>query len=123
MKRLAFVLFAACAAPMQTVHIVNHTDRPIEELYVYQQGKARGSSHGALAPNADTRVQVKQGFVEFFAVSAKMQIDEHTRDRPSASQDVEVRGTPVEIIFYDAGHTPAGLDRPGVFGVAFVTAR
>jgi hypothetical protein len=117
------ILLAACAAPMQSIQIVNHTARPIEELYVYPQGaKDRGASRGALQPNGETKLQVKQGFVEVYAVSAKYQLDEHTRDRPSASQDVEVRTTPVQIIFYDAGHMPPGLDRPGVFGVAFTTA-
>lgn len=121
--RLAFLLLAACGAPMQSIQIKNLTARPIEELYVYPQGaKERGASRGALQPNGETKLQVKQGFVEVYAISAKYQLDEHTRDRPSASQDVEVTATPVQIIFYDAGHMPLGLDRPGVFGVAFTTA-
>jgi hypothetical protein len=119
---LGFVLvLAACGgAAMQTVKIVNTTNRTIDELYVYPVGAAnQGSSRGTLAPNASTEVQVRSGFVEVKAVSAKLQVDEHTRDRPTASQDLEIKG-PVQVIFYDADHTPPGLDRPGVFGIAFV---
>jgi hypothetical protein len=121
MRTWTFVLLAACGAPqVQTVKIINTTPRAIDELYVYPNGSAdHGKSRGALAPNGSTQVQVKAGFVEVLAVSAKLQVDEHTRDRPSASQAVEVHG-PVEIIFYDEEHRPPGLDRPGVFGAAFV---
>jgi len=111
---------AACGAPLQTVQIVNRTNRAIEEVYVYPSGAAdHGRSRGQLQPNGATQVQVKPGFVEVLAVSAKLQVDEHTRDRPSASQGVEVHG-PVQVVFYDEASKPAGLDRPGVFGVAFV---
>jgi hypothetical protein len=121
MRTWMLVLLAACgASQLQTVKIVNTTPRTIDELYVYPNGSAdHGKSRGAIAPNGSTLVQVKAGFVEVLAVSAKLQVDEHTRDRPSASQAVEVHG-PVEIFFYDEEHKPPGLDRPGVFGAAFV---
>jgi hypothetical protein len=120
-RYLAFLILAACGgAAMQTVQIVNHTSRPIDELYIYPSGAAdHGKSRGKLAPEGSTQLQVKAGFIEVLAVSAKMQLDEHTRDRPSASQAVEVKG-PVQIVFYDEGGKPANIDQPGVFGVEFV---
>jgi len=119
MRNLSLILLAACAAPMQTLHVTNRTNRTIEQLYVYPTGSAeRGASRATLAPNASTDVQVRQGNVEVYAVSAKLQVDEHTRDRPSASQDLEIKA-PAEVIFYDVDQKPAGLERPNVFGVAF----
>lgn len=120
-RPLFFVLvLAGCGgAAMQTIQIKNTTTRTIDELYVFPAGASNpGSSRGTLAPNASTQVQVKAGFVEVKAVSAKLQVDEHTRDKPTASQDIEIHG-PVQVIFYDADHAPPGLDRPGVFGIAF----
>jgi hypothetical protein len=121
MRTLVLVLAAACgASQLQTIKIVNTTPRTIAELYVYPNGSAdHGKSRGSLAPSGSTQVQVKPGFVEVLAVSAKLQVDEHTRDQPSASQAVEVHG-PVEVIFYDEDHKPPGLDRPGVFGASFL---
>lgn len=120
-KALAFLVLAACGgAPLQTVQIVNRSSRPIQELYVYPVGSANhGTSRGSVAPNGQTEVKVKAGQVEVMALSSKLQVDEHTRDQPSASGDVELRG-PTQIIFYDEGSAPPGLDRPGVFGFAFV---
>lgn len=120
-KALAFFVLAACGgAPLQTVQIVNRSSRPIQELYVYPVGSANhGTSRGSVAPNGQTEVKVKAGSVEVMALSSKLQVDEHTRDQPSASGDVELRG-PTQIIFYDEGSAPPGLDRPGVFGFAFV---
>lgn len=111
---------AACGgAAMQTVQLVNRTPRTIEEIYVYPQGAVdHGKSRGALAPNASTSVQVKQGNIEVLAVSAKFQLDEHTRDRPSANVDVELKA-PAQVVFFDDGHQPAEIGRPGVFGVTF----
>lgn len=119
---LLFVLAcAACGAPaLQTVRIENHTTRPIEELYVYRAGAASpGKSRGTLAPGASTQVAVQPGNVEVLAKSAKIQVDETTRDRPEASQELEIHG-PTEVMLYDAGSPPPGLDRPGVFGIEFV---
>jgi hypothetical protein len=116
---LVIALLAGCGAPLQNVQITNRTNRTIEQLYVYPQGAAdHGASRATLAPNGSVQVQVKPGFVEVYAVSAKLQVDEHTRDRPSASQDIEIRG-PAEVVFYDLDQKPTGLERPGVFGVAF----
>jgi site-specific DNA recombinase len=50
--------------------------------------------------------------------SAKYQLDEHTRDRPEASQQLEIHG-PAKVIFYDADSRPAEVARPDVFGVEF----
>jgi hypothetical protein len=109
----------ACAPHLQAVQIVNHTDRQIDALYVYRAGAAdHGKSRGTLAPGAATKVEVAPGAIEVLAVSAKLQIDEHTRDKPSASQSIELSG-PVEVDLYDEGKEPAGLHRPGVFGIAF----
>jgi len=119
MRHLPIILLAACAAPMQTLHVTNRSNRTIEQLYVFPTGSTdRGASRGTLAPNASTDVRVRQGNVEVYAVSAKLQVDEHTRDRPSASQDLEIKG-PAEVVFYDLGQAPPGLERPGVFGIAF----
>jgi hypothetical protein len=112
------LLLVGCATHTQTIQIVNRTSRAIEQVYVYPVGGAKGASRGALAPNGSVSVQVKPGNVEVYALSAKLQVDEHTRDQPSASQDLEIKG-PVEVILYDAGDKPAEVDRPGVFGIAF----
>ncbi len=116
---LALVL-AACGAPMQTLQITNRTSRPIDQVYVYPAGASNhGASRGALAPNASLQVQVKPGNVEVMALSAKLKVDEHTRDQPSASQDLEIKA-PAQVIFYDAGQPPPPeVQRPGVFGIAF----
>jgi len=111
----------ACGGPaLQTVRLVNRTSRPIDQIYLYPPGAtAHGTSRGSLAPNASTQLRIKPGGVEVMGVSAKLKVDEKTRDQPSASLAVEVRG-PTEVIFYDEGARPPGLDRPGVFGIGFV---
>ncbi|HEY1558419.1 MAG TPA: hypothetical protein VGF94_26525 [Kofleriaceae bacterium] len=117
--RYLVIFAAACSAQLQTIQIENHTPRPIEQLYVHAAGSPRGASRGQLAPNATTQVQMKPGNVEVYAVSQKLQVDEHTRDVPEASQQFELRA-PAKVIFYDAGaDKPAGVDRPNVYGVAF----
>ena len=120
---LVLALTACGAAKMQTLSIVNKTDRPIEALYVYPTGAVdHGASRGKLAPNASTQIQVKSGHVDVLALSAKLQLDEHTRDQPTASQSLEVTG-PLEVIFYDTTAKPAGLERPGVIGVSFIITK
>lgn len=123
--RLALLLpwLLACAgAPLQTVSLVNHTERTIKELYVFPAGaKDKGPSRGALAPAAATKVQVKPGNVEVYAVSETVKLDDHHRDTPTASQSLELRG-PLEVIFYDNNDKPAGVDRPNVIGVSFIVA-
>jgi len=120
-KALAFVVLAACGgAQLQTLQIVNKSARPIQELYVYPVGSTNhGTSRGSVAPNSQTEVKVPAGNVEVLAVSSKLQVDEHTRDQPSASGDLELHG-PAQVIFFDEGNKPAGIDRPGVFGFEFV---
>lgn len=117
---LSFVVLAAvaCATPTQSLRIVNRTGRPIEAVYVFTPGSDRGAPRTSLAPEGTYEVKVKPGAVEVLGVSAKMQIDDHTRDQPSASKVIEVRG-PSEVVFYDVDAPPAGIGRPGVFGVAF----
>ena len=120
-KAALILVLAACGgAPLQTVQIKNASPRPITELYVYPAGATNhGTSRGTLAPNGSTEVKVKQGNIEVLAVSSKMQVDEHTRDQPSASGTLELKG-PAQVIFYDEGATPPGLNNPGVFGFEFV---
>jgi hypothetical protein len=119
MRWMFMLVIAACGAPMQTVQLVNRSPRAIEEIYIYPRGAVdHGKSRGALAPNATTSVQVKQGNIEVLAVSQKFKLDEHTRDKPSANVDVELKA-PAQIVFYDDGQTPAEVGRPGVFGVTF----
>ena len=123
-KALALILLAACGgAQLQTVTVVNRSSRPIQELYVYPVGAANhGTSRGSVAPNGQTEIKVKPGNIEVMALSAKLQVDEHTRDQPSASGDLEVSTQrPAQVIFYDDGSTPPPeASRPGVFGFAFV---
>lgn len=112
------ILLASCAAPLQTLELENRTPRPIDAVYVYAPGGARGQPRAKLAPNEHTSVRVPQGRVEVYAVSAKYQLDEHTRDVPEASQELEIHG-PAKVIFYDQEDKPAEVSRPDVFGVEF----
>ena len=105
---------------MQTIKIVNKTDRQIEAVYVYPSGAPdHGASRGALAPQQSTQITIKGGHVEVSAVSAKIKFDDHHRDQPTASQSLELTH-PVEVDFYDSTAKPEGLDRPNVIGVSFV---
>jgi hypothetical protein len=122
--RFALVMtlaLAACGggAAMQTITFVNKTPRPIAELYIYPAGAAaHGASRGGLAPNGTTKIDVKAGNVEVLAVGAKVDIDEHTRDVPTASSAIELR-VPTQVIFFDAAQRPAEVDKPNTIGVAF----
>lgn len=113
------LVLGACGANLQTIHIVNASPRPIEQLYVYPTGAARGASRGVLAPSESTDVKVEAGHVSVTAVSAKLKVDEHTRDQPSATQELELK-SPTEVVFHDDGQTVPGLDRPGTIDVVFV---
>ncbi|HUS31935.1 MAG TPA: hypothetical protein VMZ53_25715 [Kofleriaceae bacterium] len=116
---ISLTLLAACGGGASyQISIRNASSRPIEELYVYPTGAARGTSRGQLAPNASTAVKMKGGHVSVTAISAKIQVDEHTRDKPTADQQVELNA-PVELVFYDDGAAPPGIERKGVIGVAF----
>ena len=112
------ILTACGGAAMQTISIRNASARPIEELYVYPTGTARGTSRGQLAPNASTVVKIKGGSVSVSAISEKIVIDEHHRDKPTADQTIELT-RPVELVFYDDGAAPPGIDKKDVIGVAF----
>jgi hypothetical protein len=116
--RFLLIMLAACAPQLQTLELVNHTPRAIEAVYIYSPGADRGASRAQLAPNAHASVQVPAGHVEVEAVSAKYQLDEHTRDRPTASSQLELRG-PSRVIFYDKDDRPTEVDRPDAFGVEF----
>ncbi len=120
-RLLLLAAVAGCGgASYQTIKIVNQTDRDIPEIYVYKMGaKDHGKSVGSLQPGAASQVKVQAGNVEVLAYSAKMQIDDHTRDRPEASQDVEL-DRPIELIFFDSGSPPAAAaGNPNVIGVEF----
>ena len=120
MRFAAVILLAACgSAPMHTISFVNHSPRAIEKLYVYPLGAAdHGASRARLEPEGRTQIAVRQGNIEILAVSAKVALDERTRDQPSATQAFELT-RPIEIVFYDVNAKPAGLERPGVIGVGF----
>ncbi len=120
-RLLLVAVVAGCGgASYQTIKIVNQTDRDIPEIYVYKMGaKDHGKSVGSLQPGAASQVKVPAGNVEVLAYSAKLQVDEHTRDRPEASQDLELN-RPIELIFFDTGSPPAGVaGNPNVIGVEF----
>jgi hypothetical protein len=116
--RFLLILLAACAPQLQTLELINRTPRAIEAVYIHAPGADRGASRAQLAPNAHASIQVPTGHVEVEAVSAKYQLDEHTRDRPTASEQLEVRG-PSQVIFFDRDDRPADADRPDAFGVEF----
>jgi hypothetical protein len=61
------------------------------------------------------------GNVEVYAVSETVKIDDHTRDTPTASQGLELRG-PLQVIFFDGDNRPAAVAKPGVIGVSFMVA-
>ena len=116
----SLVTLGACAhaAPLQRVELVNRTTRTIDEIYVFPVGAANhGAPRGVLQPSATKELQIPAGNIEVDAVSGKIQVD-HTRDRPSASTNIELR-EPAKVIFYDDDQKPAGLDAPGTYGVKF----
>lgn len=123
--RLAFAFTVALAVPacaphLQTLELENDTPRVIEALYVYPSGAANhGPSRGSLAPNASTTLHVKPGNVAVLAESAMVKLDETTRDKPTASSEVELT-RPLHVVFYDRGHAPAELSRQDVIGVEFI---
>jgi hypothetical protein len=118
------VLASACAggggaAAHYSLQLHNATDRKIEEVYIYAPNASdHGASRGALAPDATISVEVGRGGIEVMAISELIHIDDHTRDRPSASQIVEIT-EPSAVVFYDQGKPPPMVDRPNVFGVVF----
>jgi hypothetical protein len=118
---LCLTVLVACGGGSGALHslsITNATARKIDELYVYTPNGDKGASRGALAPGETTKVKVKEGGVEVLAISELMYVDQKVRDRPSASQVIEVTQQS-SVVFYDEGKAPPGLDRPGFFGITF----
>jgi hypothetical protein len=116
---LGLALAGACGPTMQTVHIVNGTDRTITEFYVYPAGAAeRGASKGKLAPGARTSLKVAEGNVDVLAVSERVQLDETSTEMRTASQTIELTG-PLELVFHDSNKRPPGLGAPNTRGIAF----
>ncbi|MCX5748197.1 MAG: hypothetical protein NT062_37540 [Proteobacteria bacterium] len=117
---VAVALLAGCGPQLQSIRLVNRTDRAIEELYIYPTGAANhGASRGTIAPNATTQLSIPRGRIEVLAVSAKVAIDPHVTERRTASSAIEL-GRPIEVVFYDEANRPAGLERADVIGVSFV---
>jgi hypothetical protein len=117
---LAFALaLAACSPTYHTIKLVNRTDRPIEEIYIYPTGATNhGKSRASLAPDTSTEVKVPSGNVDVLAVSAKVRVNDTESETRTASQTVELKG-PRELVFHDSNKPPPGLDRPGTLGVMF----
>ena len=84
---ITLVVLAACGgAPLQTIKVVNLTDRQIEAIYVFPTGaKDRGPSRGGLAPQQSTQVRMKAGAVDVEAISSKIKDTSrrHTGDTPT----------------------------------------
>lgn len=121
MLRIAVMTLAlaACGPSLQTVKLVNRTDRAIESIFIYPMGSANhGTSRASLAPNATTDVKIKPGNVDVLAVSAKIRIDATSSETRTATQTIELKG-PLELVFHDSDKKPAGLERPGTLGVTF----
>jgi hypothetical protein len=122
-RYLLILALAACGPQMQTVSLVNDTNRKIVEIYIYPYGSSeRGASRGSLAPKASTKLTVKAGKLEVLAVSEMIKHDDNTREVPTIAHGLELT-QPLEVVFYDADEKPPGLDRPGVIGVAFRRAK
>jgi hypothetical protein len=110
---------AACSPAMQTVRLVNRTDRGIAEIYVYPTGAARGRSRGELAPNATLELKIGSGNVEVLARSVPIPLpDTHQIEHREATQTIELKG-PLLLVFHDSDQKPAELARPGTLGVTF----
>jgi hypothetical protein len=103
-----------------TLTLVNMSPRTIEEVFIYPIGsQAQGSSWTeAIPPGATRSVKIRSGNFELVAVSAKRNIDQHTRERPQATTSLELKSDQ-KLVFHDAGDNPAGLDAKGTLGVTF----
>ena len=121
MARIALIaLLIACGGTqVHTVTLVNKTDRVIEEVFIYPTGsQQQGASRARLEPDGSTQVPIAAGNIDVRAVSAKIQIDATTRDRPTATLTVQLRG-PMQLVFHDSTQQPPGLDNPDTLGVVF----
>ena len=118
MRIALLALLIGCGPTLHSVKLTNGTTRSIDELYVYPLGAANhGASRGSLAPNATTLLQIPGGNVEVLAISAKVNIDAHTREKRTATSALELKG-PAEVVFFDAGAKP--VLPPKAVGVEFV---
>lgn len=119
MRRLVIaVLLGGCGgASLVSVKLTNGTDRPIDQVFVYPLGAANhGVSRGVLAPHASMMLQVPGGNIEVQAVSATINVDDHTRERRQATTGVELKALS-EVVFYDEGQKPQ--IPPKAIGVQF----
>ena len=115
------VALAACGggAKVQTLRLINHSPRPIVELYVYPLGStARGASRGTLAPTGTLVLRLPMGNLEVFAVSEKIVLDDGIRVKRAASTAIQLSKAPVEVVFHDSDQPPPA-DRPGAVSVVF----
>jgi hypothetical protein len=116
---LVLLAIAGCGSrPLYTVRLDNQTDRVVEEVYLYPSGaKDHGPSRARLAPAASAEVKIPAGNVDVLAISAKVQIDEHTRERRKAIQTIDLKG-PLRLIFHDSDK-PVSTANPDIIGVEF----
>ncbi len=103
-----------------TLTLVNASPRVIEEIRIYPAGSPKqGSSWtDAIPPGATRTVKIRSGNFELVAISAKRNLDEHTRERPEATTMLELKADQ-KLVFHDADQTPPGVDAKGTLGVTF----
>ncbi len=120
MLRVLVIFLVGCGgAAMQTVRLVNRTDRTIEAVYIYPTAAAdHGASRAKLAPNAETKVPVPAGNVDVLGVMEKVRVDATQSETRRATETIELRG-PAVVVFHEADAHPAELNLPGAFGVTF----
>lgn len=115
----AVVALVGCGAKQQTLSLVNKTPRKITEIYVYRIGASdHGASRGALAPNAQMTLKLPVGHLEVRAISERIQLDDHQGETREASTAVQLKKSPVELVFHDSNQPPPP-DRPNTIGVVF----
>jgi len=114
------LLLVGCSSTYHTIRLVNRSDRAIEQVFIYPTGsKDHGASRATLAPNASADVKMKAGNVDVEAVSAKVRIDEKTKERRTASGTIELKG-PAEVIFHDSNQPPPPeVRKPNAHAITF----
>src|SRR6185436_10725414 len=99
--RVLLVLFLfACGGSggMQTITLVNKTQRGISEVYVYPANSPNHcASRGKLAAGGSMTVQMKAGNVEVLATSDTIQVDERTRDTMQAGATLQLN-RPLQVV-------------------------
>ncbi len=102
---LALLLAGCGGATAVNLKLTNGTDRPIDQVFVYQLGAGdHGVSRGIILPHATMTVKVS-GNIEVQAVSAVINVDAHTHERRQATTGVELKSLD-EVVFYDEGQKP-----------------